>query len=157
MPKIQADISVSQATFSAVLCVWFSSTARTVAALLLRFLDHTHPAGLFWTSDQLLTKAARYLHNTQTQETTIHAISEIRTRNSSHEAVADVRLRPQSHLDLNSFTKFKPEVRLKACSVPLRVYLCVLHKNVVTNDVHFVSFRLFMSLFYCVTVLGLFL
>ena len=44
--------------------------------------------------------SARYLHNTQqTQETNIHALGGIRTRNPSKWAAADLRLTPCGHWD----------------------------------------------------------
>jgi len=36
----------------------------------------------------------RYLHNTQTQETNIHDLSGIQTRDPSNQAVSDLRLTP---------------------------------------------------------------
>jgi hypothetical protein len=49
------------------------------------FLDHiqlTYTVGLLWTSDQPVAEASTYSeqHNIETQETNIHAISGIRTR-----------------------------------------------------------------------------
>jgi hypothetical protein len=43
-------------------------------------------------------RRGRYLHNTQqTQETNIHALSGIRTRDPSNRAAADIRLRKHGH------------------------------------------------------------
>jgi hypothetical protein len=57
--------------------------------------------GLLWTSDPSVTEASTYTgqHNIQTQETNIHALSGIRTRDPSNHAVTDQRLRPRSHRD----------------------------------------------------------
>ena len=41
----------------------------------------------------------RYLHNTQAQETNVHALSGARTRNPSTQAAADLRLRLHGHLN----------------------------------------------------------
>ena len=41
-----------------------------------------------------------YLHNTQhTQETNVHALNEIRTRNPKKRAATDLRLRPYGRRD----------------------------------------------------------
>jgi hypothetical protein len=66
------------------------------------FLDHiqlTHTVGLLWTSDQPVAEASTYTvqHNIETQETNIHALSGIRTRDPSNQAAADLRLRPRDH------------------------------------------------------------
>jgi len=45
----------------------------------------------------------RYLHNTQkTQETNIHALSGIQTRDSSNQAVSELRLTPRRHRQQHS-------------------------------------------------------
>ena len=60
---------------------------------------HTHPAGLHWTSDQLLTETATCTtwttHNEQ--ETNIHALSWIQTCDPSHQAAADICLKPHDN------------------------------------------------------------
>jgi hypothetical protein len=66
------------------------------------FLDHvqlTHTVGLLWTSDQPVAEASTYTghHNIETQETNIHALSGIRTRDPSNEAAADLRLRRRGY------------------------------------------------------------
>jgi hypothetical protein len=55
-----------------------------------------HTVGLLWTSDQPVSEASTYKaqHNIETQETNIHALSGIRTRDPSNQAAADLRLRP---------------------------------------------------------------
>jgi hypothetical protein len=68
----------------------------------LGFLDHiqlTHTVGLLWTSDQPVAEASTYTgqHNIETQETNIHALSGIRTRDPSNQAAADLRLRPRGY------------------------------------------------------------
>jgi hypothetical protein len=57
--------------------------------------------GLLWMSDQLVTEASTYAgqYNIQTQETNIHALSGIRTRDPSNQDAADLRLRPRGHCD----------------------------------------------------------
>jgi hypothetical protein len=66
------------------------------------FLDHiqlTHAVGLPWTSDQLVAEASTYTgqHIIETQETNIHALSGIRTRDLSNQAAADLRLRRRGY------------------------------------------------------------
>jgi hypothetical protein len=55
--------------------------------------------GLLWTSDQPVAKASTYTgqHNRETEETNIHTLSGIRTRDPSNQAAADLRLRPRGH------------------------------------------------------------
>jgi hypothetical protein len=50
-------------------------------------------------SDQLVAKASTHTgqHNTETQETNIHVLSGIRTRDFRNQAAADLRLRPHGH------------------------------------------------------------
>jgi hypothetical protein len=50
--------------------------------------------GLLWTSDLTIAEASTYTgqHNLETQETNIHALSGIRTRDSSNAVAADLRL-----------------------------------------------------------------
>jgi hypothetical protein len=53
------------------------------------FIDHrqlTYTVGLLWTTDQPVAEASTYSeqHNIETQETNIHAISGIRTREPSN-------------------------------------------------------------------------
>jgi hypothetical protein len=64
-----------------------------------RFFDHTqltHTVGLLWASDQPVAEDSTYTgqHNIETQETTIHALSGIRTRAPSNQ---DLRLRPRGY------------------------------------------------------------
>jgi hypothetical protein len=58
-----------------------------------------HTVGLLWTSDQPVAETSTYTgqHNTETQETNIHALSGIRTRDPSNQAAADLRLRPRGY------------------------------------------------------------
>jgi hypothetical protein len=53
--------------------------------------------GLLWTSDQPVAEAYTCTgqHNIETQETNIHALSGIRTRDPINHAAADLRLRPR--------------------------------------------------------------
>jgi hypothetical protein len=55
--------------------------------------------GLLWTSDQPASETSTYTgqHNMETQETNIHALSRIRTRDPSNQAAADLRLRPRCY------------------------------------------------------------
>jgi hypothetical protein len=55
--------------------------------------------GLLWTGDQPVAMASVYTgqHNTETQQTNIHALSGIRIRDPSNQAAADLRLRPRGH------------------------------------------------------------
>jgi len=68
----------------------------------LRFLDHTklhtHPAGIFWTTDQLVAETAPSQCK-QTQETNIHALSWIRNCDPRPRAAADLHLRSHGHRD----------------------------------------------------------
>jgi hypothetical protein len=54
-----------------------------------------HTVGLLWTSDQLVAEASSYTgqHNIETQETNIHTLNGIRTRDPSIQAAVDLRLR----------------------------------------------------------------
>jgi hypothetical protein len=66
------------------------------------FLDHiqlTYRVGLLWTSDQPVAEASNYTgqHYIETQETNIHALSGIRTRDPSNQAAADLCLRPSAY------------------------------------------------------------
>ena len=54
--------------------------------LFFQFLDHTHPVGLLWTSDQLVAEAATYTTHNKHKIRNIHALSEIRTRDPSSQA-----------------------------------------------------------------------
>jgi hypothetical protein len=58
-------------------------------------ITHIYTVGLLWTSDQPVAEASTYTaqHNVQTQQTNIHAPSEIRTRDPSNQAAADLRLK----------------------------------------------------------------
>ena len=91
--------------------LWRNSPTPAYAASLLRVLNdthahtgarahaHTYPVGLLWTSDQLVAEAA-YLHNTQqTQQTNIHALGEIRNRDTRNLAASYLRLRPHGNRD----------------------------------------------------------
>jgi hypothetical protein len=53
--------------------------------------------GLLWTIDQPVAEAQNY--NIQTQDTNIHALSCIRTRDRSTQAAADIQLTPRGHRD----------------------------------------------------------
>jgi hypothetical protein len=57
--------------------------------------------GLLWTSDQPVAETSTYTaqHNIETQETNIHAPSEIRIRDPSNQVATDLRLRPRGHWD----------------------------------------------------------
>jgi hypothetical protein len=50
-----------------------------------------HTVGLLWTSDQPVSETSTCTgqHNIETQETNIHALSGIRTRDHSNQAAAD--------------------------------------------------------------------
>jgi hypothetical protein len=72
------------------------------------FLEHTqldrHTAGSTPLNEGSARRRARYLHNTQQkQQTNIHALSWIRTRDPSNRAAADPRLRPHSRRDRLNF------------------------------------------------------
>jgi hypothetical protein len=58
-----------------------------------------HTVGLLWTSDQSVSETSTCTgqHNTETQETNIHALSGIRTCDPSNQAAADLRLRPRDY------------------------------------------------------------
>jgi hypothetical protein len=60
-----------------------------------------HTVGLLWTSDQPVSEASTYTgqDNIRTQETNIHALKGIRTRDPNNQAAADMRLRPLGHWD----------------------------------------------------------
>jgi hypothetical protein len=58
-----------------------------------------HAVGLLWTSDQPVSETSTCTgqHNIETQQTNIHALTGIRTRDPSNQAAADLRLRPRGH------------------------------------------------------------
>ena len=98
--------------------LWLKSPNRAYARSLLRFLDrtqldtHTHarthahtnthtnkqPAGLLWTNDQHVAKAATLTHTTN-KETNINALSGIRTLSRSDQAVTNLHRKPHGHWD----------------------------------------------------------
>jgi hypothetical protein len=61
-------------------------------------IRHAHSIWLLLTSDQLVAEAATCTTQ-QTQETNIHALRGIRTRDPSTKAAADLRLEPHSYRD----------------------------------------------------------
>jgi hypothetical protein len=78
---------------------FFSLRTLLTAEGFLNHIQLTHTAGLLWTSDQPVAEASTYTgqHNIETQETNIHALSGIRTRDPSNQAAAGVRLRPSGN------------------------------------------------------------
>jgi hypothetical protein len=71
-----------------------SGLGRLVEVSRSHIIRHKHkrPVWLLWTSDQP-HRVCRYLHNTQqTQQTNIHALSGIRTRDHNNRATADLDL-----------------------------------------------------------------
>jgi hypothetical protein len=58
-----------------------------------------HTVGLVWTSDQPVSETSTCTgqHNIETQVTNIHALSGIRTLDTSNQAAADLRLRPRGY------------------------------------------------------------
>jgi hypothetical protein len=58
-----------------------------------------HTVGLLWTSDQPVsdTSTCTGQHNIETQDTNIHAVNGIRTRDPSNQAAADLRLRSRGY------------------------------------------------------------
>jgi hypothetical protein len=78
--------------------------SSVLGRLFLRRLDHaqwhthTHIPLNEWSA----RRRGRYLHDTQ--QTNIHALSVIRTRDPSSQAASDLRLRPQGHRDRHSPT-----------------------------------------------------
>jgi hypothetical protein len=65
---------------------------------------HTQPVGLLWMSDQLVAESAT--NTTQTQETNIHALSGIRTRDHSSWVSLDQRLIPHAHRERRNIYLF---------------------------------------------------
>ena len=64
---------------------------------MLGYVDLTHTPGSTPLNERAPRRRGRYVHNTQqTQETKIHALSGIRTRDPSNQATADLRLRPDA-------------------------------------------------------------
>jgi len=67
-----------------------------------------HAPGRNSVNERLARRTGRYLHTTQQrQDTNIHAIIVIRTRDPSNKAAADLRLRPLSDQDRPSLFKFR--------------------------------------------------
>jgi len=60
--------------------------------------DTPHSVRIIWTS--VATQKPLTGNTQHSQQTDIHAVSGIRTRNTIKRAVADPRLRPRGHLDL---------------------------------------------------------
>ena len=56
--------------------------------------DTPHSVGLLWTSDRPVTETSTWQHS---QETVIHALSGIRTNDTSKRAAAEPHLRPLGH------------------------------------------------------------
>ena len=79
--------------------------------------DTPHSVGLLWASD----RPAAETHNTQhSQETDIHALDGIRTRNPSKRAAAEPSLRPRGHWDrpysvLRPVISFSHQQRVLSC------------------------------------------
>ena len=64
------------------------------------YRSHTHTRSRTPLCERSARRRRRFLHNTrQTQETNIHALSEIRTRDPSNQATADMFLRRHGHRD----------------------------------------------------------
>jgi hypothetical protein len=64
--------------------LWYNRQTRAYVASMLKRSLHTH---------------ARSCYQRNTHRTNIHALSEIWTRDPSHQEPADLRLRPQGHRD----------------------------------------------------------
>ena len=87
-------------------CIFFlfilpvaSSPNRAQAVPLLRFLDHTRPAELRCTNDQLVAKVATYTTRNKHKRRPSTALSGIRTHDPSNRSAADIRLRQHRHRD----------------------------------------------------------
>jgi hypothetical protein len=67
--------------------------------LAFRMIVFRHTVGLLWTSNQPVAETSTYTgqHNIETQETNIHALSGIRTRDPSNQAAADLRINPRGY------------------------------------------------------------
>jgi len=65
--------------------LWLNRPTRTQAASFLKFLDHTHPVGLFWTSYQFVAEVATYTtpSNTRDQQPCLQRDSNPRSAHSS--------------------------------------------------------------------------
>jgi hypothetical protein len=74
-------------------------------------IRHARTVGLLCTSDRLVAEAATYTNTEQTQEKKIHALSRIRTRDSSNVTTLDLRLRRQGHRVWQSREKVSPNSR----------------------------------------------
>jgi hypothetical protein len=61
--------------------------------------DTPHSVGLLWTRDQPVAETSTWQHS---QQTDIHALGGIRTRNPIKRAAVDPRLRPRGHWDRHS-------------------------------------------------------
>jgi hypothetical protein len=88
-----------------------------------------HTVGLLWTSDQPVSETSTCTgqHNIETQETNIHALSGIRTRDPSNQAAEDLRLRSRGYRGQPCQTN-----KLKYRNFPhFKYYLCPI--AVVTN------------------------
>ena len=71
---------------------FFFCAAAQVGPMLPHCLchTHTHTTGRTLLHESLARHRGRYLHNTQAQETTVHALIGIRTRDPSTQAAADL-------------------------------------------------------------------
>ena len=80
--------------------LWRYSPTRTWTASFWGFyITHTHPIGFLRTSDQPVAEVATFNNTQQTQETNIHALNGIRTRNTRNQAAADLRVWTHGHRD----------------------------------------------------------
>jgi len=84
---------------------WRNSPNQAQAASLLRVPSHTqlhkHTLGRTPLHEWSARRRGRYLYNTQ--QTNIHSLGGIRTRDPSNRAAADLLLRPHSHRDRLNF------------------------------------------------------
>ena len=76
---------------------------------LLKFIDHTE---IFYTlegpplNERSVRRRGRHVHSTQqTQQTNIHALRWVRSRDPSIRAAADLRLRPHGHVDRSIYIR----------------------------------------------------
>ena len=70
---------------------------HTHARARARTHARTHAHGRTPLDEWSARRKDRYLHNTQTQDTIIHALGGIRTRDLSNQAASDLRLRPHCY------------------------------------------------------------
>jgi hypothetical protein len=93
--------------------LWHYNPLWALSSSVLRFLNHTQTHGRTPLHEWSAHRRGLYLHRTTQNINTrdIHALSGIRTRDSSNQAARDLHLTPRGHRDrlLNDITRIKEQ------------------------------------------------